>query len=278
MKFIRSKLIISNVILITALMTGCSGETDKANIRIIHASTGAAADDTRLDHAVATPDLDYPQSTGLVSINAGTYDAAIDAIVVDSNVEDVISVEAIPVVKDQRYTVVAISDVADINISEFIVSGSAATPGKDEVAISLLHAAMPIEGANVDVYVTASGDDITGANPNFSSGFKGHLEAGTLPTDEYQIRVVDGDGNANPAYDSGTVDMTGFAREKLLLLTINTVNSTTNQASPGKLLAYTYTAQVDRYTPGGADRYQEDSSSQNRSFISRCRSSRSVCF
>ena len=279
MKFIRSKLIISSLIVIAALMTGCNSfNTDKASIRITQASTGPSAVDITTNFAVAAPDLDYRQSTGLVSINVATYDVAVDAIVPDGNFEDVTSVDEIAIVNDQRYTVVAISDVADMNISEFIARESAATPGIDEVSISVLHALMYAQGANVDAYDTAPGGDTTGANPKFSLDFKGHIEAGTSPTDEHQIRVVDGDGNANPAYDSGTVDMNGFAGEKLLLLTVNTVNSTTNEASPGKLLAYTDTAQVDRYSPGVADRYQDDSWRQNRSFITRCRSSRSVCF
>ena len=132
MKFIRSKLIISSVIIIAALMTGCSGfDTDKANIRITQASTGPSAVDIRANSAVAAPDLDYSQNTGLVSINAGIYDVATNAIVPDGNIEDVISFDEIAIAKDHRYTVLAISDIADMNISEFIARESAATPGID---------------------------------------------------------------------------------------------------------------------------------------------------
>jgi outer membrane murein-binding lipoprotein Lpp len=73
MKFTKSTLIASSVIVSAALMSGCSSDdTDKSNIRIIHASADAPAVDIKLNDAVAAPGLDYPQSTGFVSINAGT--------------------------------------------------------------------------------------------------------------------------------------------------------------------------------------------------------------
>jgi hypothetical protein len=254
MKFTKSTLIASSVIVSAALMSGCSSDdTDKSNIRIIHASADAPAVDIKLNDAVAAPGLDYPQSTGFVSINAGTYDVAVDAIVPGGNLEGVITVDGITFAKDQRYTVVAIDDTD--NIVEFIAEESAATPAADEVAVSVLHAATSVEGINVDVYVTAPGANIIGTEPNFSFDFKGQVDAGALPVGEYQIRVVAGGDTANPAYDSGTVDLTGFGGEKLLILAVNTVNSTTREASPVKLVAYTDTAQVeliDTRTKAGA--------------------------
>jgi len=261
MKFNKSTLIASSFIVSAALISGCSSDNnddshvsmDKSNVRIIHASADAPAVDIKLNDAVAAPGLDYPQSTGFVSINAGTYDVAVDAIVPGGNLEGVITVDGITFEKNQRYTVVAIDDTD--NIGEFIAEESAATPAADEVAISVLHAATSVEGINVDVYVTAPGADITGTAPNFSFDFKGQADAGALPAAEYQIRVVAGGDTANPAYDSGTVDLSGFAGQKLLLLAVNTVNSTTREASPVKLVAYTDTAQlelIDTRTKAGA--------------------------
>ncbi len=250
----KKTLIASSVIISTALFSGCSDDaTDKTNIRIIHASADAPAVDIKLNDAVAAPGLDYPQSTGFVSIDAGSYDVAVDAIIPGGNLEGVITVDDITFAKDQRYTIVAIDDT-DM-IGEFIAEESAATPGAGEVAISVLHAATSVEGTNVDVYVTTPGADITSTAPNFSFDFKGQVDAGALSADEYQIRVVAGGDTANPAYDSGTVDLSGFAGQKLLLLAVNTVNSTTKDASPVKLVAYTDTAQVellDTRTTAGA--------------------------
>ena len=257
----RNTIIASSVVISTALFTGCSSDDDPVSsagttsVRVIHASADAPPVDIKLNNAVAAPGLDYPVSTGFVSIDAGTYDVAVDAIVPGGNLEGVISVDDITFEKDQRYTVVAIGDVADMSISEFVAAESAATPGADEVAISVLHAATAVAGIDVAVYVTEFDADISSTAPNFSFDFKGQADAGALPASEYQIRVVADGNTANPAYDSGKVDLSGFAGQKLLLLAVNTVNSTTKTASPVKLVAYTDSAQLellDTRTTAGA--------------------------
>ena len=140
-------LLAGSVVLSTELFSGCSSDdaqnaVENAQARIIHASADAPPVNIKLDSAVAVPGLDYPNSTGFVSITAGTRDVAVDAIVPEGNLEGVISVDDFPFVKDQRYTVVAIGDVADMSISEFVAAESAAIPGADEVAISVLHSAI----------------------------------------------------------------------------------------------------------------------------------------
>ena len=243
-KTFTKRAIASSVILGAALITGCSSDdAGSASVRIIHASADAPPVDIKLNNAVAAPNLDYPMSTGFVTIGAGTYDVAVDAIVPGGNLEGVISVDDIDFERDQRYTVVALDDTA--NISEFVAEESAATPATDEVAISVLHAATSVRGTDVEVYVTAPGADISSVSANFSFDFKGQVDAGALPAGEYQIRVVAGGNTSNPAYDSGTVDLSGFGGQKLLLVAVNTVNSTTQLASPVKLMAYTDSAQVE---------------------------------
>ena len=117
-------------------MTGCSSDdAGSASVRIIHASADAPPVDIKLNNAVAAPNLDYPMSTGFVSIAAGTYDVAVDAIVPGGNHEVLITVDDIDFERDQRYTVVAIDDTA--NIGEFVAEESAATPAPDEVAVSV---------------------------------------------------------------------------------------------------------------------------------------------
>ena len=259
----KKTLVAGSVIVGAALITGCSSDDDPVvpatssagttSVRIIHASADAPPVDIKLNNAVAVPGLDYPLSTGFVSIGAGTYDVAVDAIVPGGNLEGVITVDNITFEKDQRYTVVALDDTA--NISEFVAAESAATPGPGEVAISVLHAATAVKGMDVAVYVTAFNADISSAVPNFSFDFKGQADAGALPAGEYQIRIVAAGNTAAPAYDSGKVDLSGFAGQKLLLAAVNTVNSTTKAASPVKLMAYTDTTQlelIDTRTLSGA--------------------------
>lgn len=251
----KRTLIMSSIIAGALLMSGCSSDDDDNNdddngsgsanssVRIIHTSSDAPPVDVKLNQAVAVSGLDYPSSTGFVSVDSGNYDIAVDAIVPGGNLEGVISVDDFAFEQDQRYTIVAIDDTA--TISEFVAEESATTPSANEVSISVLHAATSVKGADVAVYVTAPGADISSVAPNFSFDFKGQVDAGALPTGQYQIRVVAGGDTANPAYDSGTIDLSGFGGQKLLLVAVNTVNSTTQLASPVKLMAYTDTAQVE---------------------------------
>lgn len=234
----------SSVVISTVLFTGCSSDDDatpagSASVRIIHASADAPPVDIKLDDAVAKSALDYPQSTGFLTITAGTRDVAVDAIVPGGNIE-VITVNDFNFAKDQRYTVVAIDDTADI--SEFVAEESAVTPTANEVAISVLHAATA--AGNVDVYVTAPGVNLASVDKNFTFDFKGQVDAGALPAGQYQIRVT-GNGSKDAVYDSGTIDLTGLAGQKILLLAVNTTNSTSKLASPVKLMAYTDDSQLE---------------------------------
>ena len=235
----KNTLIASSIVISTVLLTGCSDDKGTSSLRIIHASADAPPVDIKLDSAVAVSALDYPQSSGFVSIKAGTRDVAVDAIVPGGNLE-VITVNDFKFENKQRYTVVAIDDTA--NIVEFLAEESAATPASDEVAISVLHASTV--AGNVDVYVTAPGVDLNSVSANFTFDFKGQVDAGALPAGSYQIRVT-GNGSKTAVYDSGPLDLSGFASQKLLLLAVNTVNSTTKQASPVKIMAYTDEAQLE---------------------------------
>lgn len=248
----KNMIITGSIAIGTTLVTGCSSDdttlpdslnsdTSSSLVRIIHASADAPPVNIKLDNAIAVPALDYPNSTGFVNINSGTYDVAVDAIVPGGNLE-VITVNDLDLIQDQRYTIVAIGDTA--NIKEFVAAETASSPAADEVGITVLHAATA--AGNVDVYVTAPGEDLTSLPANFTFDFNGQFDAGALPAGPYQIRVVaNGDITKTAVYDSGTVDLSGFAGQKLLLLAVNTVNSTTQLASPVKLVAYTDSAQVE---------------------------------
>ena len=78
----NNTIIASSVVISTALFTGCSNDdaatptpAGSSSVRIIHASADAPPVDIKLNDAVAVPALDYPKSTGFVSISitAGTY-------------------------------------------------------------------------------------------------------------------------------------------------------------------------------------------------------------
>jgi hypothetical protein len=234
--------IASAIIASAVIFTGCAKEDKTAELRVIHAAFDAPPVNVKLNDKVKIKDLDYAESSGFIDVNKGRKDIAVDAILPADELE-VITVDRFRFEEGQRYTVVAIDDTA--NIGEFIAEESAASPAGDEVAISVLHAATSVRGIDVGVYITGPDADITGTEPNFSFDFTGQQDVGAVAAGEYRIRIVAGGDTANPAYDSGKVDLSGFAGQKLLILAVNTANSATQEASPVKLVAYTDSAQLE---------------------------------
>jgi len=226
-------------------LTGCggggSGNDDPVtgSIRVVHASPDAPPVNVKLDGNAAISDLDYAQSTGFVSIAAKDYDVAVEGIIPGGNL-DVITVPGFTVGRSSRTTVIATDVVA--SIAPLVVFDSAVTPASDEVALRVVHASPAAASivAEVDVYVTSPGDDINAASPAFSFSFKEDRDAGALPAGLVQIRVT-GSGSKAVVYDSGPVDLAPFAGSQLLVVAIDTINSTQQAAAPIKLLVATDT-------------------------------------
>jgi len=226
-------------------LTGCGGgggdddDPVTGSIRVVHASPDAPPVNVKLDGNAAISDLDYAQSTGFVSIAVKNYDIAVEGIIPGGNL-DVITVPDFPVALNDRTTVVAADVVADI--TPLVVFDSAATPAADEVALRVVHASPAAAGLvdEVDVYVTSPGDNINAASPALSFAFKEDRDAGALPAGLVQIRVT-GSGSKAVVYDSGPVDLAPFAGSQLLVVAIDTTNSTQQAAAPIKLLVATDT-------------------------------------
>lgn len=244
------KLGLGTVALTGALvLAGCADNMDYSELRVIHASKDAPKVNVRVGFKNEIKDLDYADSSGYVSVRSGTRKLAVEAQIPSGN-EDVITVKRFNFETDERYNILAINDAAEIEALP--VAESAATPGLDEVAIAVVHAST--NAGEVEVYVTAPGIPLDSVDPNFSFGYTDVVDAGPLPAVAYQIRVVDS-ATGNLVYDSGTVDLAGFAGDKLLLAALSTENSTEAAESPIKLLAANDIAHLvllDVDTPVGA--------------------------
>ncbi|WP_455196672.1 DUF4397 domain-containing protein [Kaarinaea lacus] len=213
-------------------------------IRVLHTSPDAPPVNVLLDTTTAISALDYAESSGYASVATATYEVSVEAITPTGTTE-VINVPALDVAEDSRTTVLAVGTVTqetptDVVLEAITVNDSAATPGASEVAIRVVHAS-PTAGSlgDVDIYVTAPGSALT--NP-ITLGFKGDADLSAVPADSYQIRITP-NGNTTPIlYDSGTVDLSSFAGEKLLIAAIDTTNDTESDSTDGapvKLLVAT---------------------------------------
>jgi hypothetical protein len=232
------KLLATAVIASLAVLSGCDDD-DSAEvevivdptygaIRVIHASPNAPAVNVSVDGDDAILELDYAQSSGFATLETGSYDIAVEGIIPGGNVE-VINVEDFPIDEDAMTTVIAVGNVFDIE--PLVVMSSETAPGNDQVSLVVTHAA-PMAPA-VDIFLTAPTDDITNMSPAFNFEFKNSIDVGAVAAGEVRIRAaVDG----TVVYDSGTVDLSGFAGQKLQVTAIAAENQVEADASPVKLL------------------------------------------
>jgi len=229
--------LMTGVLGIVLALTGCAESKKEADLRVIHASQDAPPVNVRVDNRTVIKKLDYAFSSGYVGVRTGTSSVVVEAIIPGGNA-DVVTLPAVKFEDSQRYNVLAVNDTADI--AALIVSESAAKPGASEVALSVVHASA--NAGAVDVYVTAPGTLLNGSSPAFTLDYKGEIDAGALPAGPYQIRVAlkdEADPDNNAVYDSGTIDLTGFSGQKLLIAALSTVTLTESQTSPIKLLVAT---------------------------------------
>ncbi|NNL07159.1 MAG: DUF4397 domain-containing protein [Gammaproteobacteria bacterium] len=244
--------VLASVIAGTAIMTGCDTDNDKASLRVIHASPDAPAVNVYVERKTAITGLDYAASSGFRGVGTGNSDIRVEAIIPDGN-KDVITVPDFPLVKDQRYTVIAVNETATIDA--YVADESAASPEADEVAVAVVHASPAADA--VDVYVTTPGTDITDINvlPDFTFDYRDPaVDAGALPAGTYDINVTLA-GTKTIAYNISDVDLSPFGGQKLLLVAVSTTTDTNIKASPIKLLVATDDAQLvllDEDTTAGA--------------------------
>ena len=107
----------------------------------------------------------------------------------------------------------------------------------------------------VDIYVTAPGGALSSP---ITLGYKEDADLSAVPAASYQIRITPNGSTTPLLYDSGSIDISGFAGEKLLIAAIDTTTATETDATDGapvKLLVATDTADLtilDESTKVGA--------------------------
>ncbi len=224
---------------LSLILVGCGSDgVAVSDLRVIHASKDAPPVNVRVDNKNVITELDYTESSGYLKVNSGFKAVAVEAIIPGGNL-DVITVPSIQLEPNKRYNILAINETA--TIKPLVVAESAATPSATEVAIAVVHAATA--AGSVDVYVTAPGADLNAVSANFNFSYEGVVDAGALPAATYQIRVT-GAGSKAAVYDSGPINLSGFAGQKLLIAALSSTNATEIEASPVKLIAVADTARL----------------------------------
>lgn len=229
----------AGLVALSLTLAGCGSDgTAVSDLRIIHASKDAPPVNVRVDNKNVITNLDYTESSGYLKVNSGFKSVAVEAIIPGGNV-DVITVPSLQLERDKRYNILAINETA--TIKPLVVAESAATPSATEVAVAVVHAATA--AGSVDVYVTAPGADLNAVGANFNFNYEGVVDAGALPAGTYQIRIT-GAGSKTAVYDSGPIDLSGFAGQKLLIAALSSANATEIAVSPVKLIAVADSARL----------------------------------
>jgi hypothetical protein len=171
-------------------------------LQVLHASPDAPAVNVLIDGAQALADVDYKVGSGVVELEAGSYEIEVDGITPGGNVA-VIGPAMLSFNADTVYSIVAVGDVT--TIEPLVIEQPDIPVSAGNARVRVLHAA-PMAPA-VDVYATAPGADLTTEAKVGSFAFKGDLGPIEVPAGDYQIRVTLENDPASVAFDSGTITL-----------------------------------------------------------------------
>ncbi|GAL25588.1 hypothetical protein JCM19239_529 [Vibrio variabilis] len=214
MNIIRTSVIAAAAITIV----GCGSDSDHPSnpttqLRVTHAIPDAPKVDVKANGAIVSglAGVDYRQGSGLITLDAGTYDFSVDAITAGDGRLEVLSLPGVSLAPDMQYDVIAIETVdtsgASPTINYQLLSRSGTAPGSNEIRVDVYHASNAVTD-NVDIYLTTA-SDITSEDPDIS-GLGQFVDApglpATLPAGDVRIRVTPA-GTKTVAFDSGVTPL-----------------------------------------------------------------------
>ncbi len=241
MKLVKSALLST---LLFGAIAGCSDDDDtvvtenNSFLRVYHASPDAPAVNVWLDGKPALSGVEYQQSSGQITLPAGSHSVQVDAILADGSTTTVIPSTTVELSTGQEYNLFAAGKVnsggsGDFTFGPQIVVRDALNP--EQARVQVIHAAP--DAPTVDVFITPPGADLTSAAPFADdAAYLAATDAVEVRAGAYQIRITDANDPTNVYFDSGTVDVPAGA-DWVALATNNTMAG----GSPVSLLVDTGT-------------------------------------
>ena len=191
-------------LLASLAVTGCGDDdptasTPTAQLRVVHASPDAPNVDVLVDGAVALANVPFPAASPYLAVPAGTRNLQVRAAgtamtVIDADAE---------LAEGSAYTVLATGRVA--NIAPLVLVDDLTAPAAGNARLRLVHGS-PSAGP-VDIYVTAPGAELAGAQPTLSAvPFRVASAYLQVPAGTYRVRVTPA-GSRTVALDVNDVQL-----------------------------------------------------------------------
>jgi hypothetical protein len=211
-----------------------NNDPDPAELRVTHASADAPAVTVYLDGEPALENVDYKVSSGLIELDAGTYEVEVRGILPDGSEVSVIGPVDLSFDEGNRTDVIAIGnlfdDAGNLTIAPKVLDPVEIEDDISDVSVTVLHASPDVP--TVDIYVTAPGDDLGNTAP-ITAAFGDAAGPVALAADtDYQVRITP-TGTQDVVYDSGTLSFP--AGTELVVAAVP--NTYKLQPSPVTLLA-----------------------------------------
>lgn len=190
--------------------------TPTVNVRVVHASPDAPTVNVYAgsDILAGLSNVDYQVSSPWISVDEGDYDIRVEANVPGGNL-DVISA-TLTFSGETNYDVIAIDTVAQ-EVEPLLIENPATAVTAGNARVQIVHAAP--NAPEVDIYVTAPGDDLAGAMALATADFRQFTGQVEVTAGDYQVRITPA-GATDVVFDSGTIPL-GDGADLLIMATQN---------------------------------------------------------
>ncbi|WP_159105833.1 DUF4397 domain-containing protein [Ideonella sp. B508-1] len=169
---------------LTGVLSACGGNNSgNAQVRLLNASPGYGSLDLYVNDSLKCSGVAYGSVSGYAGNDAGSFSMALTAT--GSSTELITTSRTLS--KDTHYTVVAYGWAGALKSALITEEEDAADSGK--MSFRVVNAAS--DAGSVDVYLTASGDDLASSTPVQAAVGAGSSTAyGTVATGTYRLRIT----------------------------------------------------------------------------------------
>ncbi|WP_171022246.1 DUF4397 domain-containing protein [Thalassotalea litorea] len=191
----------------TSTITPPEPTAPQTMVRVIHGSPDAPAVNVLAGGSVvdALAGLDFAMGSGFLSLDAGTYPLAVEAILADDTTTQVLDLGDVDLTADTEYTVFAHGTVTNMDLAPAVIANPISAVGDGNIRVQVLHGSSI--APMVNLHVTGADDELGEPLATLSYGdVTGQVE---VPAGVYRVRLVvaEGDSMGAVAFDAVLPDL-----------------------------------------------------------------------